>query len=82
MATSMHPPGTTKAKRSPIPRGVAFLHDPALLSHGGELGEDLYSDILSSIPSSILIFDSSLRVVFATRNFLVKSRMGEGEVLG
>ena len=53
-----------------------------LLSHGGELGEDLYSDILSSIPSSILIFDNSLRVVFANRNFLVKSRKGEGEVLG
>jgi len=39
-------------------------------------------DILSSIPSSILIFDSSLRVVFANRNFLVKSRKGEREVLG
>jgi PAS domain S-box-containing protein len=82
MATTMHPPGTTKAKRSPISQGVAFLHDPALLSHGGELGEDLYSDILSSIPSSILIFDSSLRVVFANQNFLVKSRKGEGEVVG
>ena len=82
MATTMHPPGTTKAKRSPIPRGVVFLHDPTLLSHGGELGEDLYMDILSSIPSSIVIFDSSLRVVFANRNFLVKSRKGEGEVLG
>ncbi|MBI2001239.1 MAG: PAS domain-containing protein [candidate division NC10 bacterium] len=63
-------------------RGHGFFHDPTLLSHGGELGEDLYMDILSSIPSSILIFDSGLRVVFANRNFLVKSRKGEGEVLG
>ncbi len=39
-------------------------------------------DILSSIPSSILILDSSLRVVFANRNFLVKSRKTAGEVVG
>ena len=39
-------------------------------------------DILAHIPSSILILDSSLRVVFVNRNFLVKSRKEEGEVLG
>jgi len=63
-------------------RGDGLFGDPLLLSNGGELGEDLYMDILASIPSSILIFDSSLRVVFANRNFLVKSRKGEGEVVG
>jgi PAS domain S-box-containing protein len=63
-------------------RGHAFFRDSMLLSPGGELGEDLCLDILSGIPSSILIFDSSLRVVFANRNFLVKSRKGEAEVLG
>ncbi|MBI3625873.1 MAG: PAS domain-containing protein [Candidatus Rokubacteria bacterium] len=39
-------------------------------------------DILAHIPSSILILDASLRVTFANRNFLVKSRKEEGEVLG
>lgn len=82
MATTMHPPGATEGKRSRMVRGHGFFRDPMLLSRGGEMGEDLYLDILSSIPSSILIFDSSLRVVFANRNFLVKSRKGEGEVLG
>ena len=78
----MQPSVATKANRSPISRGSAFLREPTLPSRDGELGADLYLDILASIPSSILIFDSSLRVVFANRNFLVKSRKGQGEVLG
>jgi len=82
MATTMHPSEATEAKRPHMVRGDGLFGDPLLLSNGGELGEDLYMDILASIPSSILIFDSSLRVVFANRNFLVKSRKGEGEVVG
>ncbi|MBI4591786.1 MAG: PAS domain-containing protein [Candidatus Rokubacteria bacterium] len=39
-------------------------------------------DILAHIPSSVLILDGHRRVVFANRNFLVKSRKEEGEVLG
>ena len=46
------------------------------------LEEDLLVGILSGIPSSILIFDRSLRVVFANRNLLVKLRKGADEVLG
>ncbi|MFQ5901150.1 MAG: PAS domain-containing protein [Thermodesulfobacteriota bacterium] len=44
--------------------------------------DDFYLDILASIPSSILIIDSGLKVVSVNRNFLVKSRKDEGEVLG
>ncbi|MBI5380237.1 MAG: PAS domain-containing protein [Nitrospirae bacterium] len=43
---------------------------------------NLHSDILAHIPSSILILDPSLRVTFANRNFLIKSRTEGGEVLG
>jgi PAS domain S-box-containing protein len=43
---------------------------------------DLSMEILAAIPSSILILDGNLRVVFANRNFLVKSRRGEEDVLG
>ncbi|MBI4611136.1 MAG: PAS domain-containing protein [Candidatus Rokubacteria bacterium] len=45
-------------------------------------GRNFQTDILAHIPSSILILDPSLRVTFANRNFLVKSRKEEGEVLG
>ena len=46
-------------------------------------GEDLYLAILSHLPSSILIVDDSLKVIFANRNFLVKSRRyDEKEVVG
>ncbi len=46
-------------------------------------GEQTFQmDILAHIPSSILILDSYQRVVFANRNFLVKSRKEEEEVLG
>jgi len=44
--------------------------------------QNFETDILAFIPSSILILDSSLRVTFANRNFLVKSRKEDGEVLG
>lgn len=38
--------------------------------------------ILSSIPSSIIIVDSGLKVVFANKNFLEKSRQRENETIG
>ncbi len=48
-----------------------------------EKGEkDFHPDILAHIPSSILILDQNLRVTFANRNFLIKSRNEAGEVLG
>lgn len=47
---------------------------------GGE--EATYLSILSSLPSSILVMDSNLRVIFANRNFLIKSRKEEEEVMG
>lgn len=50
---------------------------------GVETGErTLPMNILANIPSSILILDSGLRVTFANRNFLIKSRKEAGEVLG
>lgn len=39
-------------------------------------------DVLAHIPSSVLILDGDGRVVFANRNFLIKSRKKEAEVLG
>jgi len=61
-------------KRSGALRGLAVL----------EAGErNLSMDILAHIPSSILILDPNLRVTFANRNFLIKSRKeAEEEVLG
>ncbi|MBI5167036.1 MAG: PAS domain-containing protein [candidate division NC10 bacterium] len=47
---------------------------------GGD--ESLYLSILSSLPSSVLVIDNALRVVSANRNFLIKSRKEEGEILG
>lgn len=38
--------------------------------------------ILSSIPSSILIFDNRQKVVFANKNFLIKSRRSEDDTIG
>ena len=38
--------------------------------------------ILSSIPSSILIFNGGQKVVFANKNFLIKSRRSEDETVG
>jgi PAS domain S-box-containing protein len=45
-------------------------------------GQHLTQEILAHLPSSILILDPSLRVTFANRNFLLKSRKEEWEVLG
>lgn len=42
----------------------------------------LYETILSSIPSSILMFDDDLKVIFANKNFLDKSRRREAETIG
>ena len=44
--------------------------------------EALYNAILASIPSSVLIVDSSLRVISANRNFLDKSRRTLSNTLG
>ena len=38
--------------------------------------------ILSSIPSSILMFDKGLKVIFANKNFLEKSRQSENATFG
>lgn len=38
--------------------------------------------LMDSIPSSVLLFDESLRVVLANRNFLEKSRRTRSETLG
>lgn len=38
--------------------------------------------ILSSIPSSILMFDKGLKVIFANKNFLEKSRQRESATIG
>ncbi len=80
--TAVHPTGSMEAKRRGAARGRGLSPNTTPFLHEGELGEDLYMDVLSSIPSSILILDRGLRVVFANRNFLVKSRKGPGEVLG
>ncbi len=71
-----------QGKRSGTARGRGLSPNPTPFLDEGGPREDLYMDVLSSIPSSILILDRSLRVVFANRNFLVKSRKGAGEVLG
>lgn len=39
-------------------------------------------EILAHIPSSILVMEPSLRVIFANQNFLIKSRKEERDVLG
>ncbi|MBI4574033.1 MAG: PAS domain-containing protein, partial [candidate division NC10 bacterium] len=80
--TGMQPTGSMEAKRRRTVRGHEPFRNPAPFLDEGGPGEDLSMDVLSSIPSSILILDRSLRVVFANRNFLMKSRKGAGEVLG
>ena len=70
--TAVHPTGSMEAKRRGTARGRGLSPNTTPFLHEGELGEDLYMDVLSSIPSSILILDRGLRVVFANRNFLVK----------
>jgi PAS domain S-box-containing protein len=82
MDTAVHPTASMEGKRRGTARGRGLSPDPTPFLHEGELDEDLFMDVLSSIPSSILILDRGLRVVFANRNFLVKSRKGPGEVLG
>ncbi len=44
--------------------------------------EKLYNMVLGNIPFSLLLFDRSLRVVSANRNFLIKSRRFESETIG
>lgn len=42
----------------------------------------LYTMLLDSIPSSVLLLDPHLRIVSANRNFLLKARLPEAEVIG
>ena len=44
--------------------------------------EMLYRTLTDCIPSSVLLLDGNLRVLFANRNFLHKSRRTESETLG
>ena len=44
--------------------------------------EKLYHVLLGNIPFSLLLFDSSLRVVSANRNFLMKARRTEANTIG
>lgn len=44
--------------------------------------QNLPLEIVAYLPSSILVVDPSLKVTFANRNFLVKSRKREEQVLG
>jgi PAS domain S-box-containing protein len=46
------------------------------------LYEKLYNMLLGNIPFSLLLFDRSLRVVSANRNFLIKARRSESETVG
>lgn len=43
---------------------------------------NLEEEIIARIPSSILVMDTVLRVIFANENFLIKMRKEEREVLG
>jgi len=42
----------------------------------------LYTMLLDSIPSSVLLLDAHLRIVSANRNFLQKARLSVAEVIG
>ena len=42
--------------------------------------EKLYRILLDSIPSSVLLLDSQIRVLYANRNFVVKARVTEEQV--
>lgn len=44
--------------------------------------EKFFEQIISHLPISILVFDSSLKVVFVNENFLEKTRLGLDAVMG
>ncbi len=44
--------------------------------------EDMFGMFLESIPSSVLLINRDLRVVFANRNFITKSRRTQRHVMG
>lgn len=46
------------------------------------LAANLEEEIIAHIPSSILVIDTVLRVIFANENFLIKMRKEKREVLG
>ena len=49
---------------------------------GPERYEKLYKMLLASIPSSVLLVDTQLRIASANQNFLTKARVREREVTG
>jgi PAS domain S-box-containing protein len=44
--------------------------------------EKLYAMLLDGIPSSVLLINRDLRIVSANRNFLVKNRRSDGDIVG
>lgn len=44
--------------------------------------EDMFGMFLESIPSSVLLINRDLRVIFANRNFITKSRRTQQDVIG
>lgn len=44
--------------------------------------EDMFGMFLESIPSSVLLINRELRVIFANRNFITKSRRTQQDVIG
>ncbi len=44
--------------------------------------EDMFGMFLESIPSSVLLISRELRVIFANRNFITKSRRTQQDVIG
>ena len=65
---------STKTKSAPA--------SDAPSAKAGNLYEKLYKMLLHSIPSSVLLVDTHMRVVSANRNFLEKARVSESEVIG
>ncbi len=68
-----------KEKATSVKRQSGAVGDVTVPDAGEQ---NFHTDILTHIPSSILILDSALRVTFANRNFLSKLRKQEGAVLG
>ena len=46
-----------------------------------EVYEERYTQLMSAIPSSVLLLDSSLRVIAANGNFLKRTRRSEGDTI-
>jgi PAS domain S-box-containing protein len=55
---------------------------PAARSGDAHAGNPLYETLLNALPSSVLMIGRDLRVAFASRHFLLKSRRTNQETLG